>query len=66
LKLVVPGAFFAKDFGVALDLLAVGFSRLRIKDDILALQFEFKGFVLIIRVFDIKVEAAAYGTFHHQ
>ena len=38
LKLVVPGAFFAKDFGVALDLRAAGFSRLSIKDDILALQ----------------------------
>ena len=66
LKLVVPGAFFAKDFGVALDLRAAGFSRLSIKDDILALQLEFTGFVFIIGVFDEKIQTAAYGTFHFQ
>jgi hypothetical protein len=66
LKLVVPGAFFAKDLGVALDLRAVGFSHLGIKDDILTLQLEFTGFVLIIRVFDEKIQTTAYGTFHFQ
>ncbi|MGD8724962.1 MAG: hypothetical protein PVG00_13570, partial [Desulfobacterales bacterium] len=66
LKLVVPGTFFAKDFGVAVDLRAVGFSRIRIKDDILTLQLEFTGFVRIIRVFDEKIQAAAYGTLHFQ
>jgi hypothetical protein len=66
LKLVVPGAFFAKDFGVAVDLRAVGFSRLGIKDDIIALQLEITGFVRIIRVFDEKIQAAAYGTLHFQ
>jgi hypothetical protein len=64
LKFVVPGTFFAKDFGVAVDLRAVGFSRIRIKDDIIALQLEFTGFVSIIRVFDEKIQAAAYGTLH--
>jgi hypothetical protein len=33
----MPGAFFAKDFGVRLQIRAVGFSGLRIKGDLFAL-----------------------------
>jgi hypothetical protein len=66
LKLIVPGAFFAKYFRVFLNLSAIGFSGLGIKDNLLALQFEFIGFVFIVGIFDKKIQATAYRTFHHQ
>ena len=64
LKLVVPSAFFTEDFGVALHFRAVGFSGLRIKYNILALQLELMGFEFIIGIFDKKIQAAAYGALH--
>ena len=66
LKLIVPGAFFAKDFGVAFDLSAVGFRNLGIKDDTLPFQLKFIGFIFIVGVFDEKIQTAAYGTFHNK
>lgn len=65
LKFIVPGAFFAEDFGVALYFRAVGFVGLRVVDDGGVLQLELKGFVLVVRVFDEKIQAAAYGAFHN-
>ena len=62
----MPGAFFAEDFGVALYFRAIGFFGLRVEDDGGVLQFELEGFVLVIRVFDEKIQAAAYGAFHFQ
>ena len=66
LKFIVPGAFFAEDFGVALDFRAVGFVGLRVVDDFGVLQFELEGFVFVIRVFDEKIQATAYGAFHNK
>jgi len=63
LKFVMPGASFAKDFGVRLYFRAT-VAGLRLKDNAVALEFEIIGFVFVIRVFDKKIEAAAYGTFH--
>ena len=66
LKFVVPGAFFAEDFGVIFYFRAVGFFGLRVEDGSGVLELELEGFVLVIRVFDEKIQAAAYGTFHDQ
>jgi hypothetical protein len=66
LKFVVPGAFFAEHFGIALYFRAVGFAGVRIKDNAVILSLELKGFVLVIRVFDEKTQAAADGAFHFQ
>jgi hypothetical protein len=63
LKPVVPGASFAEDFGVRFDFrLAAG--SVRLKDDTVALELEIMGFVFVIGVFDVKIQAAAYGTLH--
>jgi hypothetical protein len=64
LKLVVPGAFFAEDFGVVFYFRAFGFFGLGVEDDFGVFQIEVEGFVLIIRVFDEKIEAAANRTLH--
>jgi hypothetical protein len=63
LKFVVPGASFAKDFGVRLDFRAAVGGFL-IEDDAVAFELEIIGFVFVIGVFDEKIQAAAYGTLH--
>lgn len=60
----MPGAFFAKDFGVVLYIRTVGFVGLRIVNDRGVLELELKSFVFIVRVFDEKIQTAAYGTLH--
>jgi hypothetical protein len=60
----MPGAFFAKDFSVHFDVRAAGCFGLGMIDDGVVLQLEFIGFVFIIRGFDEKIQAAAYGTLH--
>ena len=59
----MPGASFAKDFGVRLYF-RVAVAGLRFKDNAIALELKIIGFVFVIRVFDEKIQAAAYGTFH--
>ena len=63
LEFVVPGAALAEDFGVRFDFRAA-FGGLGLEDDAVALEFEVKGFVLVIGVFDEKIQTAADGTLH--
>jgi len=60
----MPGTFFAKDLGVCFYIRAVGFIGLRIVNDRGVLELEFKCFVFIVRVFDEKIQTAAYGALH--
>ena len=60
----MPGAFFAKDLGIRLYIRAAGFVGLRIVNDRGVFELELKSFEFIVRVFDKKIQAAAYGTFH--
>jgi hypothetical protein len=62
LEFVVPGASFAKDFGVRFYFRAAG--GLGLEDGAVVLEFEFKGFVFVSGVFDEKIQAAAYWTLH--
>jgi hypothetical protein len=63
LKFIMPGASFAKDFGVRLYFRAA-VAGLRLKDNTVALELKIIGFVFVIRVFDEKIQAPAYGTLH--
>jgi hypothetical protein len=55
----MPGTFFAKDFGVGLYIRTIGFVGLCIENDSGVLELELKSFVLIVGVFDKKIQAAA-------
>ena len=60
----MPGAFFAKNLGIRLYIRAVGFVGLRYVNDLGVFELELKRFVFVVRIFNEKIQAAAYGTFH--
>jgi hypothetical protein len=63
LKFVVPGASFAKDFGVRPDFRA-DVDGAGIENDAVALELEIVSFVFVSGAFDKKIDAAAYRAFH--
>ena len=63
MKFVVPGASFTEDLGAGFYFRAAA-GGLGLKDGPVALELEIIGFVFVIGVFDEKIDAAAYRTFH--